>query len=95
MKIAAGDRAWTRDREAAPIVRNTMDRARVVKNEKTRKIKNAAGSRRKLVMKYNTRLNEMLLQILYGMSHNADEMASVKGWYRAYLACFSTIGLWA
>ena len=79
MKIAAGDNAWTRDREAAPIVLNTIERASVVKKENARKVKNAAGSRRRFVMKYRTRLNEMQLQILYGMSHSADEMASANG----------------
>ena len=80
MKMAPGARAWAKLREDAPMVRKTMDKVNVVKNEKTTKTKNASGVRLKFVMKYRTRLNAIQLQILYGKSQRADEIASVNGW---------------
>ena len=69
-----------------------MESDRVVPKEKARNIKKASGVRLKFVMKYRTRLNEILLATLKGKSTIALAAASVKGWHRAYLACFSVIG---
>src|SRR6202043_2814865 len=93
MMRAEGHRAWTRERGEAPKVRKSIDNASVVVKEKARKVPKAAGVRRRLVMKYSTRLKAMLLQIVYGRSQSMDDMASAKGWYCAYSqACFSTMG---
>jgi hypothetical protein len=51
MKMAPGARAWAKLRENAPMVRKTMDKASVVKNEKATKTKNASGVLLKFVMK--------------------------------------------
>jgi hypothetical protein len=79
MKIAAGARAWTRDRELAPMVRNTMERDRVMQKENIRKVKKAPEVLLRFVMKYKTILNEMLLATLNGKSTMALAAASVKG----------------
>lgn len=77
------------------MVRKTMESDRVMQKENVRKVKKAPGVLRKLVMKYNTKLNEMLLQTLKGKSTIALAAASVNGWQKAYLACFSVIGRWS
>jgi hypothetical protein len=77
------------------MVLNTMERDRVMQKENSRKVKKAPGVLRRFVMKYKTTLNEMLLAILNGKSTIALAAASVKGWQRAYLACFSVIGRWS
>jgi hypothetical protein len=51
MRIAAGTRAWDRVRDVAAIVRKSMDMVNVVTKEKSKKTKNAPGSRRRFVMK--------------------------------------------
>ncbi len=56
-----------------------MDSAKVMVNENKRKTKNAEISLRKLAMKYRTRLNAMELQILNGISHMEDAIASANG----------------
>lgn len=66
-------------RELAPKVRKTMDSDTVIENEKSRNTKNAPGSRRRLDMKYKTKLKKSALQTLNGMSHNVDATASAKG----------------
>ncbi len=95
MKIAENGKAWKRVLELAPTVRKTMDSAKVMVNENKRKIKKADISLRRFAMKYSTRLKAMELQILNGMSHMEDAIASANGWYRAYRECFSTIGRWS
>jgi hypothetical protein len=79
IKIAAGARAWTRERELAPMVLNTMERDKVMQKENSRKVKKAPGVLLRFVMKYKTTLNEMLLAILNGKSTIALAAASVKG----------------
>jgi hypothetical protein len=67
----------------------------VVQKEKAKNVKKAPGVRLRFVMKYSTRLNEILLAILKGKSTIALAAASVKGWHSAYLACFSVIARWS
>lgn len=57
-----------------------MDMVKVVTIEKSQKMKNGPGSRRRLDKKYRGRLNVTELVILYGRSQSMDAMASAKGW---------------
>lgn len=61
------------------MVRNTMESDKVMQKENVRKVKKAPGVLRKLVIKYNTKLNEMLLETLKGKSTIALAAASVNG----------------
>lgn len=60
--------AWEMVRENAAIVRNIMDIVSVMVNENNKKMKNAAGSRRKFAMKYMVRLKPSVVRILSGRS---------------------------
>lgn len=60
--------AWEMVRENAAIVRNIMDIVSVMVNENNKKMKNAAGSRRKFAMKYIVRLKPSVVRILSGRS---------------------------
>jgi hypothetical protein len=51
MNIAENGKDWTRLRELAPTVRKTIDRAKVMVNEKSRKVKKADGVLRRFDMK--------------------------------------------
>jgi hypothetical protein len=77
------------------MVRNTIESDRVMQKEKSRKVKKAPEVLLKFVIKYRTMLKEILLATLNGKSTMALAAASVKGWQRAYLACFSVIGRWS
>jgi hypothetical protein len=61
------------------MVRNIIERERVMQKEKSRKVKKAPGVLFRFVMKYRTTLNEILLAILNGKSTIALAAASVKG----------------
>ena len=80
MIIAEGHKACANVRDIAPKVRKRPDRANVVTKDMRRKMKKAAGVRRRLVKKYRTRLNDRQLKILNGRSQISEDIASVKGW---------------
>lgn len=65
-------------RENAAIVRNIMDMVSVMVNENNRKMKNAAGSRRKFAMKYIVVLKPMLVRIFNGRSQIIEAADSEK-----------------
>ena len=83
MRMAAGAKAWTREREQAAIERKNMDMTSVNVKEIRMKKKKFPGSRRRFVMKYRTKLKVMALTILYGISVNILAKASADGWYKA------------
>lgn len=80
MRMAAGAMAPGRVRDTEATVLNTMDMTKVVKKAVKRKKKNAPGSRRRFVMKYNVRLKTIELLILYGRSVSILATASALGW---------------
>jgi hypothetical protein len=71
-----------------------MDIVIVVVKPKRRKMKKAEVSRRSCTMKYSGMLKASVEMILDGKSQMMEETDSERGRYRAYLACFSTIGRW-
>lgn len=79
MKIADGQRACDSVLEAAPSVRNTIDRHMVMLKENSRNVKKADGVLLRFVIKYKNRLKVSVLITLYGMSQIEDDIASVKG----------------
>jgi hypothetical protein len=80
IKIAAGANACASVRDTAAIVRNILDMVNVEKNENRTNTKNAPGSRRKLLRKYNAKLNEMTTRIFDGKPHIMEAKASAMGW---------------
>lgn len=66
MMIAEGAKACSKARETEAIVRNINDITIVVEYDIRTKKKKAPGSRRRLVMKYMTRLKVIALRITYG-----------------------------
>ena len=95
INIAEGANASASVRDTAAIVRKTLDIVNVAKNENKTNMKNAPGSRRKLLMKYSVKLNNMATRTFNGKPHIMEDRASATGWYRANFLCFSTIGRWA
>ena len=79
MKIAAGGMAWWRDLLTAAIVLKMLLMTSVVVKENKKKMKNAPGSRRRLVMKYSVKLNDKAVKILAGISQIMEETASENG----------------
>ena len=76
------------------MVRRIIDMAKVVVNPKRRKMKKDEASRRRFTIKYNGMLKARVEMILDGKSQNIEDVASDRGRYKAYLACFSTMGRW-
>lgn len=79
MIMAAGTMACDNVRDEDAIVRNIIDMAKVARKQTSRKKKKDPGSRRKFVMKYNTRLNVQVFNNLYGRSTNIEATASADG----------------
>jgi len=79
IRIAAGAMAPGRVRDVDATKRNTIDMTMVVEKATNTKKKNAPGSRRRLVIKYNVKLKKSALRILYGMSVNILAKASALG----------------
>lgn len=79
MMMAAGTIACDSVRDEDAIVRNIIDMAKVARKQTSKKKKNAPGSRRRFVMKYNTRLNVQVFNTLYGKSTNIEATASAEG----------------
>lgn len=65
-------------RENAAIVRNIMDMVSVMVNENNKKMKNAAGSRRKFAMKYIVVLKPRAVRIFNGRSQIIEAADSEK-----------------
>lgn len=80
MMIAAGAIACANVLESAAMQRKNIDMVRVQTNVNSKKVKKASGVRRRFVMKYNTKSNVIVVNILFGKSHNIDATASAEGW---------------
>jgi hypothetical protein len=61
---------------------------RTTVNVNRRKMKNAAGSRFKLAIKYREQLKSETLISFTGQIVISEEIASIPGWYIAKPACF-------
>jgi hypothetical protein len=61
---------------------------RTIVKVKRRKMKNAAGSRFKLAIKYREALKSVTLISFTGHIVISEEIASIPGWYMEKLACF-------
>jgi hypothetical protein len=92
MITAAGTNAWWTVLEVWAMVRRIIDIVKVVVKPKSRKIKKHEASRRRFAMKYSGMLKTRVDIILDGRSQMVEDTASERGRYKAYLACFSTIG---
>lgn len=65
------------------MARSIMDMVRVQVKPKSKKIKNAPGSRLRFAMKYKGTLKATVDRTLLGRSQIMEDIASAKGWYMA------------
>ena len=80
IKTAAGAIACERLRDREAILRKTMDMVSTHMKLNRKKTKKWPASRRRLVIKYRTRLKKMAVMILLGKSQIIEATASAKGW---------------